>query len=338
MASKNEMQKLGLSLLITLGLLGLGAWFFISKIAWQSPQSSIAISNSVANPVKRFSQVQNVPDGTFNYGGSTTWATIRGSIDFDIQKARPEFRLSYVQQDGVAPSTQSGIELLAQGKVAFSLASRLPSNEVLQRLEKQGVKIRLVPVADSFDAIVVNPSLPISELTLDQIGAIQSGRIENWREVGGSDLLIQKFDRDVNPDMIEGRPDATSRNQVFSTPLEVLRKIADMPGGFAILAAPLAVPQCTVKVMAIVNASGQAITPYKKPLRSPSQCLTQRNQINLAAFESGEYPSDLKNTLYVVIKQNGQIEQQSGEAYANFLLSNEGQALLKKAGYLAVRW
>lgn len=341
MAGKNEMRVLLLSLFATLGIVGLGVWSFrdviASSIAPQQPQQTTSSIDTSPSPVEKFSEVQNVPSGTFNYGGSTTWATIRGTVDLEIQKARPEFRLNYVQQDGVAPSTQSGIELLAQGKTAFSLASRLPSNEVLQTLASQGIQLKLIPVASSFDVVAVNPALPVSSMTIDQINAIRSGSINNWRQIGGPDLPIQQFDRDVNADMIEAQSTANSNLQTFTTPVELIREVAETPGSFAVVAAPLAVPQCTVKVLAIATASNQTITPYKEPLIAPPQCFSQRNQVNLATLASGAYPNELKNTLYVVIKQNGQLEQQVGEAYANFLLSDEGQSLLEQAGYLKIR-
>lgn len=42
---------------------------------------------------------------------------------------------------------------------------------------------------------------------------------------------------------------------------------------------------------------------------------------------SKQYP--ITRSLFVVVKQNGQVEQQAGVAYANFLLSNQGQELIK---------
>jgi phosphate transport system substrate-binding protein len=203
MTGKSETKVLLLSLLVTLGLVGAGIGLLrgnlsSSESAPPSPKSNLqSNSQSSANlpsPAKGFSQVNNVPSGTFNYGGSTTWAPIRGTVDIEIQKVRPEFRLNYVQQSGVAPSSQSGLELLAQGEVAFSLASRLPSNEFVRTLEEQGIQIRLIPVATSFDAIAVHPALPLSNITIDQVVAITTGKVNNWREIGGPVLLCSFTD------------------------------------------------------------------------------------------------------------------------------------------------
>jgi phosphate transport system substrate-binding protein len=63
----------------------------------------------------------------------------------------------------------------------------------------------------------------------------------------------------------------------------------------------------------------------------------QPNQVNVEVFKSGEYPKELSDTLYVVVKEDGQIGQQAGEAYANLLLSNEGQNLLEAAGFVGIQ-
>jgi phosphate transport system substrate-binding protein len=53
------------------------------------------------------------------------------------------------------------------------------------------------------------------------------------------------------------------------------------------------------------------------------------------AFQSGEYP--LLRSLFVAIAQNGSLEQQAGESYANFLLTDEGQELLSRVGFVKIR-
>ncbi|MFM7354496.1 MAG: phosphate ABC transporter substrate-binding protein, partial [Microcystis aeruginosa] len=61
----------------------------------------------------------------------------------------------------------------------------------------------------------------------------------------------------------------------------------------------------------------------------------KRNQLNELAFQKGEYP--ITRRLFVIIKQNGQLDEQAGEAYANLLLTDQGQELIKKAGFVPLR-
>lgn len=344
-------------LLIAFGLvgaLGTGLWFlFRPKPDVLPPGLSIhqglpkAAGDNLPQPpvedssqliFESFAQVTQVPVGIFNYGGSTTWAPIRGSVDLEIQTARPEFRLRYIQPEDVEPSSQAGLDMLIQGKVAFSLASRLPSNELMEDLAAQGIQVKLEPVAESFEVAAVHHDLPISQLTIDQLNAILEGKLSNWREVNGPDLPIIRFDRQVNDAFEDTRPNLESDNiEIFSTPSEAIRKLADTLGGIYVHTAAVLIPQCSVKTVPLVNAAGQKIVPYREPAVPVSNCPAQRDQVNLAELGSGKYPRQLSDTLYVVINQNGGIEQEVGEAYANFLLSDEGQTLLEKAGYLRIR-
>jgi phosphate transport system substrate-binding protein len=47
-------------------------------------------------------------------------------------------------------------------------------------------------------AVIVNPENPVSELTLQQVSDIYSGKIGNWQEVGGEDRPIVRLSRETN--------------------------------------------------------------------------------------------------------------------------------------------
>ncbi|MEM6254637.1 MAG: serine/threonine-protein kinase [Cyanobacteria bacterium P01_D01_bin.156] len=330
-------NKLFISLAMV-GVVGAGLWVFFRPSTPVVEPPVRPVTTTTESDAVSFAQVTQVPEGIFNYGGSTTWAPIRGSVDLEIQTARPEFRLQYIPPDDKEPSSQAGLEMLVEGKVAFSLASRLPSNALMEDLKAQGVQMRLVPVAESFDVVAVHPDLPISQLTTDQLNAILEGTVSNWRQIEGPDLPIIRLDREVNEDFEDTRPNFDGDNiETFLTPSEGISRLAMTPGGVYIHTAAVLVPQCAVKVLSLVNAAGQVVVPYREPAVPISQCPTQRNKLNLEELGSGKYPRQLSDTLYVVINQNGGLEQQAGEAYANFLLSFEGQTLLEKAGYLGIR-
>ena len=67
---------------------------------------------------------------------------------------------------------------------------------------KSCVEKGIMPVAHvvAFDglAVIVNPQNKISALTLDQIAGIYTGKITNWKEVGGDDAQIIIVSRDTN--------------------------------------------------------------------------------------------------------------------------------------------
>ena len=69
--------------------------------------------------------------------------------------------------------------------------------------EKKGVKP--VRIAVAVDAIVpvVNPENPVKDLSLDQLAAIYSGKVRNWKELGGQDGPIVVISRDTSSGTFE---------------------------------------------------------------------------------------------------------------------------------------
>ncbi len=79
----------------------------------------------------------------------------------------------------------------------------------------------------------------------------------------------------------------------------------------------------------------ELVAPYQEPFIELSQCPQQRNQLNTPAFQSGKYP--ITRRLFVIVKQDGGVDQQAGEAYAKLLLTFQGQELIAKAGFVGIR-
>ncbi|BAY33339.1 periplasmic phosphate-binding protein of phosphate ABC transporter [Nostoc carneum NIES-2107] len=121
----------------------------------------------------------------------------------------------------------------------------------------------------------------------------------------------------------------------IATTTQALKEVAKNPGAIYYASAPEVVGQCSVQPLPLGRTSDQLIPPYKKPFVPLEQCPQQRNQINATAFQKAEYP--ITRRLFVIVKQNGQGDQQAGEAYANWLLTPQGQELIAKAGFVRIR-
>jgi phosphate transport system substrate-binding protein len=360
MAQKNDTTALILAFLVTAGLVGGGFWWFtqrsgsdlnqILSTGNQTPSGSPDSSNpapstgeptvEVSPTAEGFAGVQKVPSGLFSYGGSTTWAPIRLTVDPVIQATRPEFRLRYVDPISGTPGSGTGIRMLLQDEIAFAQSSRPVSDQETQAAAQRGLKLKQIPVAIDGIAIAVNPSLKLPGLTIDQIKSIYSGSITNWSQVGGPNLAIQPFERPPTAgagtiEVLLGDRKPGANVQDVATTTIGLRKLATTPGGVYFSTATELVPQCTVKPVPIGRQPGQFVPPYQEPLVAPENCPAQRNKINASAFQSGQYP--LTRNLFVIVKQNGAAEQQAGEAYANFLLSPQGQDLIAKTGFVRIR-
>lgn len=287
-------------------------------------------------------KIESVPKGTFSYGGSTTWAPIRKIVNPQISKEYPEFNLRYVQPINATPGSGTGIRMLLDGELDFSQSSRSIERQEHISAHQQGFSLREYHVAIDAIAIVVNPSLKVPGLTIEQLKKIYSGEITNWQEVNGPDLEIVPFSRKAEdggtPEFFQ---DHVLQNQPFGSKIEYvysttdgLNQVKNTLGGIYYASAPEIVPQCTVKSIAIANQEGEFIPPYLPPAVPLKNCPNKRNQLNSVAIKNATYP--LTRYLYVIVKQDDGRAQKAGEAFAKLMLTKEMQTLIKKVGFVPV--
>lgn len=322
------------TLLWAAGLLGRGVWQLTHQPQVQSTQTQL--------PTENFLQVENVPTGVFRYGGSDAWALIRLIIDSEIQVERPEFQLRYV--DAKTPNlSRTAVGMLLQGRLAFVQASNPLNESDYAQARASGFDLRQTPVAIDGIAIVVNPQLKIPGLTLDQLQAIYSGKIRNWQQLGGPDLEIRPLSHPARTsdtadffisDIMEGQAFG-SNVEIVSTATQAIRYLALNPGGIYYGSAAKVAPQCAIAALPLARNPGKFIHPYQEPVVPAVECPKRRNRVNTQVFQTGQYP--ITRYLYVIVKENQRIEEQAGTAYANFLLTAEGQDLLAKEGFVRVR-
>jgi phosphate transport system substrate-binding protein len=96
---------------------------------------------------------------------------------------------AYEKKTGVAIKLEGGgatrgIVDVSEGKADLGGTCR----HALLRQEERG--IRLVPVGWDALVVLVHPSNPVGNLTLEQLKDIYTGKIANWKQVGGKDRKI----------------------------------------------------------------------------------------------------------------------------------------------------
>jgi phosphate transport system substrate-binding protein len=92
----------------------------------------------------------------------------------------------------------TGIAALINNTVDIANASRQIKESEVSAAQKNGVTpVEFVVAIDAL-AVIVNLENPVSELTLPQLADIFTGRITNWREVGGKDAPIVLVSRESN--------------------------------------------------------------------------------------------------------------------------------------------
>ncbi len=323
-----------------------GLWLWLRPRLWvgngASSFPSQGSETASAPNASTFKTVTDVPTGSFNYGGSTAWAPIRQLVDSQLQNARPELQLRYVDPAKGSPGSSSGIRMLLSGQLDFAESSRPLTAAESVMARQRGFTLEQRQVGIDGIAVVVNPSLKVPGLTIDQLQQIYLGQITNWRQVGGPNLPIIPFSQhpeDADTVLFSGKrvleKQALNSNvqYVYST-TEALRRVSQTPGSLYYASARGVVPQCTVKPLPLGLTPTQLISPYREPLVPPQQCPAHRNQLNTEVIKNGSYPITTK--LFVVTKQNKGREQQAGVAYIGLLLTDQGQKAIQQAGFIPV--
>ena len=331
-------------LLVTLILDG-STLFLVSPVQELQRKMSVYDNRkSQTNNTKRntIQDIETVPQGIFNYGGSTTWNPIRNIVNTKIAQEYPEFNLRYLPAIDTMPGSGTGIRRLLEGDLDFAYSSRSLEQQEYILARQQGFTLREYHIAIDAIAIAVHPSLEIPGLTVEQLKKIYLGQITNWKEVNGPDLQIIPFSRNAEDGgtarffehhVLHDQSFANNVQYVYST-TDGLKQLKDTPGGIYYASASGIIYQCTVKTLPIANNQGRFIPLYVPPIVPPENCPQERNQINLVVIEKAIYP--LTRYLSVIVKQDGGRAQQAGETYSKMLLTKEMQNLIEEMGFVPI--
>lgn len=174
------------------------------------------------------------------------------------------------------------------------------------------------PIALDGVAIVINRSNPVKELTVEQIARLFSGKISNWKQLGGADVPVEVFARDEQSgtwDTFKSRVLkpyklglATNNVKRFEDSSLLVRNVASSKGGIGFTG--LAYVDSSVKGLAVqAGKEARAFQPTR---------LTVKTQ---------DYPLARLLYFYLPIESN-----QMSRELVKYVMSNEGQAVVDKVG------
>lgn len=135
----------------------------------------------------------NSPAAYIENKGSDTIVNLALAWAERYQGEHPEIRISVT-----GGGTGTGLASLINGTVDVANASRQIKDEEIAQAQTNGIQPVEHIIARDAIAVIVNPKNPVSELTLQQISDIYSGKITNWKEVGGEDRPIVRLSRETN--------------------------------------------------------------------------------------------------------------------------------------------
>ncbi len=159
----------------------------------------------------------------------------------------------------------NGVRSLINGTAAIGTMSRFMRDTEFKASVEGGVMPVAHVVALDGLPILVHPSNPVGDLTLDQVRDIYTGRITNWRQLGGPNLAIIAISRDTNSGTYETFSELVMRKQPIASGVEyvgsngaVRQRVQTTPA--AIGYAGLGFVDATVKALKINGVAAAAET------------------------------------------------------------------------------
>jgi phosphate transport system substrate-binding protein len=212
-----------------------------------------------------------------------------------------------------------GIAALINGSTDIANASRpMKASEVdklKQRYNTLGIEI---PCAKDGITVYLNKSNPVSELTVRQIGDIFSGKITNWKQVGGPDAGIKLYGRESSSGTFGFFKDNVVKGD-YSPSCQTL------PGTAAIVNA-VKKDKYSVGYGGAAYAEGVKDCKVKKDDKSPAYPPTAET------IKNKTYPISRYLYMYLKSRPTGETKK-----FIDWILSPEGQNLIASVGYFPVK-
>ncbi len=123
--------------------------------------------------------------------GSTTVLPIAEAWQKKFSETHPSVKIA-VSGGG----SGAGIEALISGTCEVASSSREIKDKEREQAAAAGVSPVEHIIAHDGIAVVVHPSNPVSELSIEQLSDMFTGKIRNWKDVGGQSGEIQIISRD----------------------------------------------------------------------------------------------------------------------------------------------
>lgn len=247
--------------------------------------------------------------------GSDTMVQLAQAWAQDFMKAHADVD---VQVTGGGSNT--GIAALINKTTEIANASRPMKDEEKASAKEKGVDVKEFIVAQDALSIIVNVSNPVKDLTLAQLKDIYTGKVTNWKEVGGPDKKIIANGRESSSGtfvffqehVLNKEPFATAVLQSPSTN-QIVDNVSQDEGGIGYVG------------LGYVNDKVRAV-PVKKDATSPAV--------------HGEVKTVLDNSYSL---SRPLFEYTAGEptgtakTWIDWIMSPDGQAIVEKLGFVPVK-
>jgi phosphate transport system substrate-binding protein len=241
--------------------------------------------------------------GKITFAGSTTVQPLADKLGDAFRKKH-----SSVTLDIAAGGSVVGIEAVHDGTVDIGMASRALKTEEAEGITAHQIAVDVI-------AVVVNAENPVEDLTLEQLRDIYLGKITKWSQVGGRDQPVEVVIRGENSgtrgafdEIVLDKQDPTAPNlQTAVTAGDVAASVAKDPDAIGYVGFGNLEPG--LKLVAI-----DSVVPSEETARD------------------GSYP--LVRPLLLL---TGPLTQPLAQTFVDFVLSDEGQEIVKTSGWVTAK-
>lgn len=225
----------------------------------------------------------------------------------------------------------TGVAALLNGTTDLANSSRELKESEIKTAQQKGITPVVHEVALDGIAVIVHPDNPIDNLTVKQISDIFSGKITNWKELGGPDMPITLYGRENSSGTYEffkehvlGKDEA-GKQVDYAPSTQVLQGTAAL--GEAVARDGKGIGYGGVGYFALRN--DVKILHVKETTDSPAISPAENRQVNYEAIWNGSYSI----SRYLYCFTNG---EPTGELknFIDFMLSPEGQKLVESMEYI----
>lgn len=212
-----------------------------------------------------------------------------------------------------------GIAALLEGTTEIAMSSRKMKFDEKVKCQEAGKAITEKVIAFDALAVIVNPSNPVSKLTRAQLEGIFTGKITNWKQVGGADLKIIPYSRETSSGTYEFFKEHILLNKNY------VKSILSMPATGAIV-------QSVSQTKGAIGYVGLAY--LERDVKALSVSFDGKTYVapSMATAKDKTYPVIRPLFFYYDKKLEAK-----NAPFVNFVLSAEGQGIVEKIGYVPLK-
>lgn len=212
-----------------------------------------------------------------------------------------------------------GLAALQNGTTDIAQSSRKMKLDEKMKLQDAGKVFTESIIAYDALAVIVNPSNKVNQLTREQLESIYTGKVTNWKEVGGDDMPIVVYSRESSSGTFEffkehvlNKKNFTPSALLMPATGAIVQSVSQTKGAIGYVG--LAYLEADVKALKVSYDKG---VTYVVP--------SVENAMNKT------YP--ISRPLYYYYLNSA---EKAVKPLIDFILSTEGQKIVKEVGYVPV--